>query len=182
VPHAIRTLIARGFLILSNQQTEKGGEVIRGELIRGEGGRGNGLLQESETKAKPSENRKPPTKVEDPTPKSTPLDLTSHQLARGMMDALGVPGGISDLDIFAKAISLKAHLSGITLAAAYEFILTKALDAKERGEFTKPTFWMRDASYDHKPPRSKSNVATDDYQNRLDRELHILRRSNGTST
>jgi hypothetical protein len=96
----------------------------------------------------------------------SPIDLenrnakipeNSYQLARGMMEELGIPGGRPFLEACSDAISAKAKGSGMSLVAAYELILPKAHDAQNRGEFTKPIFWMRDAMYDHAPKRS--NIA-----------------------
>jgi hypothetical protein len=116
--------------------------------------------------------------LEAPRHQETPLEgLTAHQLARGMMETLGIAGGQSDLGIWSQAIALKARRSGMSLPEAYQFILAKAEAAQELGEFTKPTFWMKDAVFDHKPHRSKSNAATQEFADRFQRELAIGRRS-----
>jgi hypothetical protein len=174
LPHTVDTLIARGFLILTNQQfTFPRIEEIREEKIRG-GDLGSSIQPESETKANPPRPDNPAfpigSRTSEPTPKTDPVPegLSVYQFARGMMDALGVPGGRSDLEIWSQAIALKAKNAGTSLAAAYEFIFGKAKAAKDRGEFTRPTFWMRDATYDHDGivPKSRASRAADDYLRR----------------
>lgn len=180
--YAVNALTKRGFLLLTNQQhgfvEEIREEKIRGdEMLRGD----DSVVVPApgdETKAKPpvAEN---PVSIDSQNVSS---DLTVHQLARGMMDQLGIPGTHSDLNVFSQAITLKARGSGSTLPAAYEYILAKALDAKDRGEFMKPIFWMRDASYDHQPKRSKSDAATSDYRDRISREADVLRNHSRTAS
>lgn len=167
------------------------------ELSRGESPPANGSAASSPDGSKPDQNRpqddapapdvaiplEPARRVlEAPGYQETTLEgLTVHQLARGMMETLGIAGGQSDLGIWSQAIQLKARRSGMPIAEAYRFILAKAEEAQELGEFSKPTFWMKDAAFDQKPRRSKTHVATDEYGKRLDRELEILRASNGKS-
>ena len=110
----------------------------------------------------------------------SPLEgLSSHQLARGMMDDLGIPGGQNDLAVWSRAIELKSRTAGIPLLAAYQFILEKAREAKTRGEFTRPIFWMKDAAYDHKPPRSSKN---EQFRERVNEEFAILDRQTSRSS
>jgi Winged helix-turn-helix DNA-binding len=125
------------------------------------------LRPSEESQSPPSENRPPPIEAKTSTQitvgaigteKLPPAGLTAHQLARGMMDNLGVPGGRSDLEIWSRAIELKARKAEMSKEAAYQYIYAKARTAQDRGEFTKPTFWMKDMCYDHEPKRSKSDV------------------------
>ena len=89
-----------------------------------------------------------------------PSGLTVAQLARGMMENLDFVGGRSDLEIWSRAIELKVRRARISKEAAYQHIYTKALAAQERGEFTKPTFWMKDMSNSDTPEGRKGDVFT----------------------
>lgn len=207
VGYAVATLIARGFLILSNQQNdireERRGEEKerRGESARERAANPppeNGVAASSPDGSEPTQNRPQDDALDPEVPQhpqthqatvehqepenghsTPPAVLTVHQLARGMMDELGIAGGQSDLAIWSQAIALKSRKSGMSIAEAYVFILRKAEDAQLSGEFSKPTFWMKDAVYDHKPTRSKSHAATQEFAKRGDREFQILRASNG---
>ncbi len=89
-----------------------------------------------------------------------PAGLTVHQLAQGLMDNLDFVGGRTDLEIWSRAIALKVRRAGISKEAAYQHIYTKARAAQKRGEFTKPTFWMKDKSNSDTPEGSKGDVFT----------------------
>lgn len=203
VAQAVTLLTTKGFLLLTNQEYElREGEEIRGRK-RGEGERArippeNGVASSSPDGSEPTQNRPQDDTLSPEVPQhpqthqatvehqepenghsTPPAVLTVHQLARGMMDELGIAGGQSDLAIWSQAIALKSRKSGMSIAEAYVFILRKAEDAQLSGEFSKPTFWMKDAVYDHKPTRSKSHAATQEFAKRGDREFQILRASNG---
>jgi hypothetical protein len=89
-----------------------------------------------------------------------PSDLTAEKLALRMMDKLSFSGGPSDLRIWSDVIKFKARDAPMSPAEAYTYILSRALAAKKRGEFTKPTFWMKDGGFNHEPKRSKGDVFT----------------------
>jgi len=89
-----------------------------------------------------------------------PAGLTVHQLAQGLMDNLDFVGERTDLEIWTRAIALKVRRAGISKEAAYQHIYTKAKAAQKRGEFTKPTFWMKDKSNSDTPEGGKGNVFT----------------------
>jgi len=183
---------------------EPDGSVLRGEMrgddVRGDDVRGDArerksppasFAASSPDRAQPDQNRPsdeaqapdvalPPETdrrvLEAPGHQETPREgLTAHQLARGMMETLGKPGGQSDLGIWSQAIELKARKSGMSLAEAYRFILAKAEEAEFRGEFNKPTFWMKDAAYDHKPP-ARSNPKNEKFRERVRDEFASLDR------
>jgi hypothetical protein len=122
-----------------------------------------------ESQNRPPENRPSSIEVKTSVPITVgaigteelpPAGLTVDQLARGMMDNLDFVGGKSDLEIWSRAIDLKVRRARISKEAAYQHIYTKALAARERGEFTKPTFWMKDMSNSDTPERSKGDVFT----------------------
>jgi hypothetical protein len=140
-----------------------------GKGVEGRGSEGRGAEPEA-VEIRSSENQNPPLENQpssmtaDPSPitidaEELPLgDLSAEQLAKGMMDKLSFSGGPSDLRIWSDAIKFKARDAPMPLGEAYSRILTSALTAKKRGEFEKPTFWMKDGCYDHKPKRSKNDV------------------------
>jgi hypothetical protein len=111
-------------------------------------------------------NNRSPIKAQPPAIDATETedlaqkDLSEQQLALRMMDRLSFSGSRTDLQIWADAIKFKARDDGVSRTAAYFDILTKAVAAKKAGEFTKPTFWMKDGCYDHGPKRSKGDVFT----------------------
>jgi hypothetical protein len=196
VAQAVTLLTTKGFLLLTNQEHD-----LREGEVDGEGDREEresarkhhrkSVAANSATTSpdgsKPDQNRPSddppaPTVAQPSEPDRRVLEaLTPHQLARGMMDDLGIPGGQNDLAVWSRAIELKSRTAGIPLLSAYQFIREKAHEAQNRGEFTRPIFWMKDAAYDHKPARSKTDVATDEFRKRGERELQILRASNGKS-
>jgi hypothetical protein len=112
------------------------------------------LRPSEESNNPPSENR-PSSIGAEALP---PAGLTVHQLAQRLMDNLDFVGGRSDLEIWSRAIALKARRAGISKEAAYQHIYTKARAAQKRGEFSKPTFWMKDKSNNDTPERSKGDV------------------------
>jgi hypothetical protein len=197
-PRAVLTLISRGFLILTNQQHVTP-EESREEESREEGEQPrktppeNGVAASSPDGSKPDQNRplgdvlamdvpEPPETNQAPTGaqesrnghSTPPVDLTVQQLARGMMETLGIAGGQSDLAIWSQAITLKARRSGMSISQAYEFILERAEAAQLSGQFSKPTFWMKDAAYDHKPTRS--TVKNEKFRERIRDEFASLDR------
>jgi len=139
IPHAIRTLVARGFLILCNQQDD--------------------LLEERRVEEKRGEERQKVTPAESHTKTELgkpPHDMTVHQLAKGLLTELEVPGNNHDIAIVVDALNMRAKKMGSSLTAAYEFILAKALDAKDAGTLGKPIFWIKDGSYNASPPRARN--------------------------
>jgi Winged helix-turn-helix DNA-binding len=130
----------------------------------------------SENQNRPVQNPAETIKLETRTPiaiDSVPPDgLNVYQLARGMMDALGFAGDRNDLEIWSRAISLKAKHSGMPLNATYQYIFVRAKAAKDRGEFTKPTFWIKDGCYDPVTKKTKG----DEYARRVENDRAILRR------
>ncbi len=105
-------------------------------------------------------NPSPVTVEAIPAEKLPPSNSTADQLAVRMMDKLSFSGGPSDLRIWSDKIRFKARDAPMTLVEAYSYILTKALAAKERGEFAKPTWWMKDGDFDKGPKGSKGDVFT----------------------
>ncbi len=91
-------------------------------------------------------------------PRKSELPEEPYQLARGMMDELLFAGGQSDLQVWSDRIKFEARDAGASCSEAYTVILTHAKAAKARGEFTKPTFWMKD--YDRQSQNKKTAVAT----------------------
>lgn len=176
--HAIATLTSRGFLLLSNEQLNFT-EEIRGDEIREEK-RGGEIVsnRNGEAKAKPTPRAESPALplsapalVSSQTQKTEPPGevKTPFELARAMMNDLGVPASSGDVSIVSHAIQLKAKNDGMTLSAARDFITEKAREAKTRGEFSKPIFWMRDASYDNggaNVPKSRAQRVGEDYRRR----------------
>jgi hypothetical protein len=114
---------------------------------------GAALLMEQDFLNKRGEKSQPPASIDLRNRTAAPPE-DPYQLALGMMEELGFPGGPTDLGIWSKRIIFEARDAGVSNSAAFTEILTYAKAAQERGEFTKPTFWMKD--YDRKSQKKKN--------------------------
>jgi hypothetical protein len=146
-----------------------GSGIVEGEMeVEGEGAAAAEVQPSVQSQNPPFEN--PSSIPGNPSPVTfeaiqaeelPPSDLTEEQLAVRMMDKLSFSGGQTDLRIWADTIKFKARDAPMSPAQAYIYILTKALAAKKRGEFTKPpTWWMKDGDFDKEPKGSKGDVFT----------------------
>jgi hypothetical protein len=115
------------------------------------------LLMEQDPFNKRGEKQKPPGSIDLENRTATPPE-DPYQLALGMMEELGFPGGPTDLAVWSKRIKFEARDAGVSNAAACAEILTYAKAAKERAEFTTPTFWMKD--YDRRAEKKKNAAVT----------------------
>ena len=89
-----------------------------------------------------------------------PAGLTVDQLARGMMDNLDFVGE----RVISKS-GVEPSISKYEERGFRKKLLTNTSTRRlwqrgERGEFTKPTFWMKDMSNSDTPERSKGDVFT----------------------
>lgn len=104
-----------------------------------------------------------------------PQDLSEVEYARKFLGDVGLPEK-GNIYVVADAIKALAKFRHCSLASSFTEIRARALDDRDRGVAV-DHLWILNGRYNQPKPRSKS----DDYADRLTRELAILRRSNGAT-
>ena len=105
----------------------------------------------------------------------TPSELTEVEYARRFLGDVGLPEK-GNIYVVADAIKAFAKFRGFSLSLSFEEIRSRALDDRDHGVAV-DHLWILNGRYNQPKLRSK----TDDYADRFERELAILRRSNGAS-
>jgi hypothetical protein len=128
------------------------------------------------TDVKTTENQKIPTFTAVPVhDDAVPKGLTEVEYARHFLRDVGLPEK-GNIYVAADAIRAFASFGNLSLASSFEQIKARALDDRDHGVAV-DHLWILNGRYNQPKPRSKS----DDYADRFNRELAILRRSNGAS-
>jgi hypothetical protein len=126
--------------------------------------------------------------VQKPTPQtptihyvddSPPPGLTEVEYARRLLEDLGMPQK-GNIIVVAEAIKAFSKSRSLPLPAAFEQLRARAFDARDRGDPVN-YFWFQDARYLQPKPKSKTEVATDEFLSRFEREREILQRINAAS-
>jgi hypothetical protein len=103
-----------------------------------------------------------------------PCDLTELEYARELIETLGLPVQ-RNLTMVGDAIRAFAKYLKASRVVAYTKMRAIALDARERGDRV-DYFWFQDGNYVNPKRKSKSEIATEDFIDRFDRERAILER------
>jgi hypothetical protein len=103
-----------------------------------------------------------------------PLDLTEVEYARKLLDDLGSPSK-GNIVIVADSIRAFAKSKALPLPAAFEQMHAIAFEARARGEPV-DHLWFLNTRYINPKPRSKSDVASDQFHDRFREEFAILER------
>jgi hypothetical protein len=103
-----------------------------------------------------------------------PLDLTELEYARRLLEDLGLPSK-GNIVVVAESIKAFSKARASPLPAAFEQIRARAFDARNRGDRV-DHFWFQDGRYSQPKPRSKSDVASDQFRDRFREEFAILER------
>lgn len=108
-----------------------------------------------------------------------PPGLSEVEYARRFLGDVGLPEK-GNIYVAADAIKALSKSRGLSLVSSFEQIRARALDDRDRGVAV-DHLWILNGRYNQPTPRSKSDVATADYADRLQRELAILRRSGASA-
>jgi hypothetical protein len=128
-------------------------------------------------KSKPGDDQTPPPLTKENGNDSVnvvPLDLTEVEYARKLLDDLGSPSK-GNIAIVADSIRALAKSKALPLPAAFEQMHAIAFEARARGEPV-DHLWFLNTRYNNPRPRSKSDVASDQFHDRFREEFAILDR------
>jgi hypothetical protein len=127
------------------------------------------------------ESKKPPVPIifvhDDDN--SIPQGLSEVEYARRFLGDVGLPEK-GNVFVAADAIKALSKSQGLSLVSSFVHIRAKAFDDRDRGVAV-DHLWILNGRYNQPSPRSKVDVATQQYADRFQTELAILRRSNGAS-
>jgi hypothetical protein len=100
-----------------------------------------------------------------------------HCAAR-MIEVLSLASTSANFSVIAAAITAESDFAGIPLEEAAQAIADHAMRARTQGVAI-DRFYFEDTKWRHKH-KSKSEVATDEFAQRIEREREILRRAGGS--
>jgi hypothetical protein len=116
--------------------------------------------------------------LQNPSTSRARAPAPAEECARRMIELLALPGTRALAAIIAAAVTAESEYSGLSLQEAAQSIADHAMRARDQGAAV-DRFYFEDTKWRNKR-KSKSEIATDEFAERIERERNILRRAEGS--